>query len=129
MHQWRSEIAPEILLPPCKFNIAFLLKLYNNDIHDMLSWEYKRGRGGFLYFSDQILGLGGSPATSPRKGITDATAIYQKGTLSRGRPPKTSIIRIVCKKINYRLIMPKLGNVMISKHAQDAAWGIPNFLL
>ena len=38
----------------------------------------------FLYFSDQILGLGGSPATSPREGITDAMAIYQKGTLSLG---------------------------------------------
>jgi hypothetical protein len=38
-----------------------------------------------------------------------------------GRPPKTPIFRMVCKKINYRLIRPKLGNVMISKHAQDTA--------
>ena len=38
-----------------------------------------------------------------------------------GRPPKTPIFRMVCKKINYRLIRPKPGNVMISKHAQDTA--------
>jgi hypothetical protein len=77
--------------------------------------------GAFSTFPTKVLDLGGPPATSPREGITDAMAIYQKGTLSLGEASQDPIFSMVCKKINYRVIRPKLGNVMISKHSQDTA--------
>ncbi len=53
--------------------------------------------------------------------------IYNAVILSRGRLYMTYTLSMVQKKIIYRLIRPKLSNVMISKQAWDTSWGIPNF--
>ncbi len=47
--------------------------------------------------------------------------------LSRGQLYMTYTLSMVQKKIIYRLIKPKLSNVVISKQAWDTSWGIPNF--
>jgi hypothetical protein len=52
--------------------------------------------------------------------------IYNTVILSRGLY-MTYTLSMVQKKIIYRLIRPKLSNVMISKQAWDTSWGIPNF--
>jgi hypothetical protein len=38
-----------------------------------------------------------------------------------------TLLSMVLKKINYRLISPKFGYVKISKHAIDTTWEKPNF--
>ncbi len=53
--------------------------------------------------------------------------IYNTVIFSWGRLYMTYTLSMVQKKIIYRLIRPKLSNVVISKQAWDTTWWIPSF--
>ena len=69
--------------------------------------------GAFSMFAAKFAGLG-EPA---REGIMDLIAVDQKGIVSRGRSPMAFNLKMVYKKINYRLIRLKVGTVGVSKEA------------